>query len=88
MNDVETAALTVDYPDSAIVAYQQVLEKIIGSFDRPNIELRVVPTSNKLEAISDVIEPKGMPTKNRFFLYYRSTGSEQVRYTAERDGLL
>ena len=32
------------------------------SFDRPNIELRVVPTSNKLEAISDVIEPKGMPS--------------------------
>ena len=34
-------------------------EKIIGSFNRQNIELRVIPTSNKLEAISLALEPKG-----------------------------
>jgi ATP-dependent DNA helicase RecQ len=37
-------------------------EKIIGSFDRPNIELRVNETSNKLEAISSALEPKGTPS--------------------------
>lgn len=58
-----TATATADVRDDICMSLKlQSPEKIIGSFDRPNIELRVVPTSNKLEAISDVIEPKGMPS--------------------------
>ena len=37
-------------------------KKIIGSFDRPNIELRIIQTVNKLEAISAALEPKGIPS--------------------------
>ncbi|CAI8165077.1 MAG: ATP-dependent DNA helicase RecQ [Bacteroidota bacterium] len=37
-------------------------KKIMGSFDRSNIELHVVPESNKLEAIAAALEPKGMPS--------------------------
>ena len=35
--------------------------RIVGGFDRPNIELYVSQTTNKLDAISDAIEPKGSP---------------------------
>ena len=37
-------------------------EKIVGLFDRANIELRVVHTNNKLESISAALEPKGTPS--------------------------
>ena len=33
-------------------------EKVTDSFDRPNIELRVLKTNNKLESISDALSPK------------------------------
>lgn len=36
--------------------------KIIGSFDRPNIMLNVTHTTNKLEEISVALEPKGKPS--------------------------
>jgi ATP-dependent DNA helicase RecQ len=36
--------------------------RIIGSFDRPNITLNVVHTQNKLEAIAEALEPKGVPS--------------------------
>ncbi|MDG1822108.1 MAG: RecQ family ATP-dependent DNA helicase [Flavobacteriaceae bacterium] len=35
--------------------------RIVGGFDRPNIELNVLQTTNKLDAISDALEPKGTP---------------------------
>lgn len=36
--------------------------RIIGSFDRPNITLNVMHTQNKLEAIAEALEPKGVPS--------------------------
>lgn len=36
-------------------------EKVTDSFDRPNIELMVLKTNNKLESISDALSPKGTP---------------------------
>ena len=35
--------------------------QITNSFDRPNIELKVLKTTNKLEAISEALAPKGTP---------------------------
>lgn len=54
-----TAAVREDIYNSLEL---QSPEKIVGSFDRPNIELRVVHTDNKLEAISAALEPKGTPS--------------------------
>jgi ATP-dependent DNA helicase RecQ len=35
--------------------------QITDSFDRPNIEIKVLKTTNKLEAISEALAPKGTP---------------------------
>jgi len=40
----------------------QLPEKVIGSFDRPNISLNVVHSANKIEAISEALAPKGTPS--------------------------
>lgn len=37
-------------------------KRIIGSFDRSNITLRVENTKNKLKAITNALEPKGIPS--------------------------
>ena len=58
-----TATATADVREDICKTLElQAPEKIIGSFDRPNIELRVASNSNKLDAISAALEPKGLPS--------------------------
>ena len=58
-----TATATADVREDICNSLElQSPENIIGSFDRPNIELQVVTTSNKLEAIAAALEPKGIPS--------------------------
>ncbi len=58
-----TATATADVREDICKTLElQSPKKIVGSFDRANIELRVVPTSNKLEAIAAALEPKGVPS--------------------------
>ena len=58
-----TATATADVREDICNSLElQSPENIIGSFDRPNIELHVVTTSNKLEAIASALEPKGIPS--------------------------